>query len=149
MPSHLDEARAALEEAKAVYNVEKNKVLVATQAVIGSRMVMAVLATLALAFACHGLFAPTRLPSVAPPSAAQIGLPPDLDFGILGEQAREAAAAAQRENVPERVQAIVNEMREGNPQVVPILNWVGFGIAFLLLLGNMWIMTKRRRVSRG
>ena len=36
-----------------------------------------------------------------------------------------------------------------NAERIPIFNAVAFGIALLLLLGNMWIMTKRRPYSRG
>lgn len=138
-----------LEEAKTRYRVEKNKVLTGVTAVVGSRGVMAVLAAFALAFGAHAIYAPQRLPSVSGISVAQAGLPPNLDFGLVGEQAIEAAKAAQREDVPGRVEALIAEGEAASPDFVPTLNRIGFGLALVLLLGNMWIMTKRRRVSRG
>ena len=36
-----------------------------------------------------------------------------------------------------------------NSEHIPLINQIGFGAALALLLGNMWIMTARRRFSRG
>lgn len=143
------DAREALEEAKARYGVEKNKVVTALTAVAGSRGLMAILATFALAFGTHAVFSPQRLPSVSGLSASQAGLPPNLDFGLVGEQAVEAIEAAKREDVPGRLETFIAEGADASDNFLPMLNWIGFGATFALLLGNLWIMTKRRRVSRG
>ena len=102
------------------------------------------LATFAIAFGADLLYFPHRLPAIGGISLATIGLPP-LDFGIVGEQATQAQEAAQRQGVDDVVAAFLTD----HPNLVPIFNGVGFGLTFLLLLGNMWIMTIRRRVTRG
>ena len=134
-----------LAEAKQIYREEKAKLTTAVSAIVGSRWLMAILAALVIAFGTHLLYAPARLPPVSGFSVAAAGLPTDLDFGIVGEGANEAIAAAQRQDVPERVQEILAE----NAEHYPTVNAVGFGLALVLLLLNMWIMTKRRRFSRG
>jgi hypothetical protein len=71
-----------------------------------------------------------------------MGFPTDLDFGVVGEQANEAARAA-------REQDVVGQVRERLAAKPALTNTVGFGLALALLLGNMTVMTLRRRVSRG
>lgn len=134
-----------LEEAKQIFREEKAKFTGSASAIAGSRWLMAILATLTLAFGSHLIYAPERLPPVAGFSVAQSGLPPSLDFGLAGEQMQEMREAALREDVPARVREFVAE----NQERIPIFNWIGFGVAFALLLANMWIMTKRRTFSRG
>lgn len=134
-----------LAEAKQIFREEKAKVTGSLSAIAGSRWLLAILATFVLAFGAHLIYAPTRLPTVGGLSLAQTGLPPNIDFGAVGEQAREAAAAAQREGARERAQEFIAE----NQARAPLFNAIGFGLALALLLGNMYVMTKRRRVSRG
>lgn len=134
-----------LAEAKQIFREEKRKVTTSLSAIAGSRWLMAILATLVLAFGTHLAYAPARLPAVGGVSLAAVGLPPSVDFGFAGEQAQQAAEAARNSEARTRAQ----EFAAANADKIPIVNAVGFGLALLLLLGNMWIMTKRRRVSRG
>jgi hypothetical protein len=134
-----------LAEAKTVFREEKVKFTGALSAVAGSRWLLAILATLVIAFGANLVYAPDRLPAVGGVSLAAVGLPPNLDFGVVGEQAGEAAAAAQRQGAQTQAASFLAE----HPSLAPILNGVGFGLALALLLGNMWIMTVRRRFTRG
>jgi len=133
-----------LAEAKQIFREEKQKFTTAVTAVAGSRWLMAVLAAFVLGFGTHVIFAPARLPAIERLNVAQLGLPP-LDFGVVGEQAGQAIEAAERQDAGGRVQEFVT----ANPERVPLINKIGFGAALVLLLGNMWLMTKRRRFSRG
>jgi hypothetical protein len=135
----------SLSEAKQMFREEKTKVSSSISAIAGSRWLLAILATFALAFGTHLAFAPQRLPPVAGLSLAQIGLPTGVDFGVVGEQAKQATEAAQREDARGRVQELV----AANPERIPLINAIGFGVALVLILINMTIMTRRRRVSRG
>jgi hypothetical protein len=134
-----------LEDAKALFREEKAKLTGSLSAIAGSRWLTAILATFVIAFGVNALYGPTQLPSVGGLSLTTIGLPPNLDFGVVGEQASQAADAAQRQGAPSELNAFLFE----NAQLIPILNWVGLGLTFALLMANMWIMTARRRVSRG
>lgn len=134
-----------LAEAKQIFREEKTKVTTSLSAIAGSRWLMAILASLVLAFGTHLAYAPARLPAVGGVSLAAVGLPPSVDFGFAGEQAQQAAEAARNSKARTRAQ----EFAAANADKIPIVNAVGFGLALLLLLGNMWLMTKRRRVSRG
>jgi hypothetical protein len=135
----------SLKEAKEIVHEERVKITSSISAIAGSRWLMAILAAFALAFGTHLAYAPSRLPPVSGLSLAQIGLPTGVDFGAVGEAAQEAAAAAQRQDVGGRVHELVGE----DPQHIQLINAIGFGLAFVLLLINMTIMTKRRRVTRG
>jgi hypothetical protein len=134
-----------LAEAKQIFREEKTKVTSSISAIAGSRWLLAILATFALAFGTHLAYAPNRLPPVSGLSIAQIGFPTDVDFGFVGEQAKEAAAAARDQNARGRVQ----EALAANPERIPLINAIGFGLALVLLAINMTIMTKRRRVTPG
>ena len=134
----------SLEEAKTAFKAEKAKITTSLSTIIGSRWLLAIAATFALAFGTHLAYAPSRLPPVGGLSLSAAGLPP-LDFGVAGEQAAKAREAAIREGAPSQIQAAINENRE----YVPIMNAVGFGLALLILGVNLTLMTKRRRVTRG
>lgn len=134
-----------LEDAKAIFREEKAKLTGSLSAIAGSRWLTAILATFVIAFGVNAIYGPTQLPSVGGLSLTTVGLPPNLDFGVVGEQAGQAVDAAQRQGARGEVDAFLAE----NPGLIPILNWVGLGLTFALLLANMWIMTARRRVSRG
>ncbi|HEX8901112.1 hypothetical protein [Vitreimonas sp.] len=134
-----------LDEAKAIFRAERTKVTTSISAIAGSRWLMAILATLVLAFGTHLIYAPSRLPPVGGVSVAAVGLPPSVDFGFAGEQAKAAQEAALREGAAERAQELV----AANAERAPLLNAIGFGAALVLLLVNMTIMTKRRRFTRG
>jgi hypothetical protein len=135
----------SLTEAKQMFTHEKTKVSSSLSAIAGSRWLMAILAAFVLAFGLHTIYAPARLPTIGGLSLAQVGLPSNIDFGVVGEQAQQAAAAAQRQDVGGHVNQIIGE----HAAYIPYINYAGFGLALLLLLGNMWIMTKRRRSTRG
>jgi hypothetical protein len=135
----------SLAEAKQIFREEKTKVASSLSAIAGSRWLMAILATLVIAFGTHLAYAPARLPAVGGVSLAAVGLPPSVDFGLAGDQAKQAAEAAANSEARTRAQEFVT----ANADKIPIFNAVIFGLALLLLLGNMWIMTKRRPYSRG
>lgn len=135
----------SLAEAKQIFREEKSKVTASLSAIAGSRWLTAILATLVIAFGVHLAYAPARLPAVGGVSLAAVGLPPSVDFGYAGEQAKEAIEAAQRSEARSRAQEFV----AANAEKIPLFNAIGFGAGLLLLIGNMWIMTKRRRFSRG
>jgi hypothetical protein len=134
-----------LAEAKQIVKEERIKLTSSLSAIAGSRWLLAILATFALAFGTHLAYAPDRLPPVAGLSAAQFGLPAGLDFGFVGEQAKQAAEAAEREELRRRALEALATHSERNPQI----NAIGFGLAMLLLAINMTIMTMRRRTTRG
>lgn len=134
-----------LAEAKQIFAEEKNKVTGSISAIAGSRWLLAILATLVIAFGTHLAFAPTRLPSVGGISLAAVGLPPTVDFGFAGDQAKQAAEAAANSEARTRAEEFV----AANADKIPYFNAAMFAVALLLLLGNMWIMTKRRPYSRG
>jgi hypothetical protein len=135
----------SLAEAKQIFREEKTKVTSSLSAIAGSRWLMAILATLVIAFGTHLAYAPARLPAVGGVSLAAVGLPPSVDFGLAGDQAKQAAEAAANSEARTRAQEFVT----ANADKIPIFNAVAFGVALLLLIGNMWIMTKRRPYSRG
>lgn len=135
----------SLAEAKARVIAEKNKVAGSLSAIVGSRVLLAVLATFAIAFAANLLYSPGELPRVGGLSLAQAGLPPNIDFGAVGEQAGQAAAAAQREGAAGFVQEFFTE----HPALIPVFNALGLGLSLALVLVNMIVMTRRRRFSRG
>ena len=137
-PHNLTEAKAMLQE-------EKVKLTSSLSAIAGSRWLMAILAAFVLAFGLHAIYAPERLPPVGGLSLAQAGLPPNLEFGKAGELAQEARDAALRQDVSGHVTGLVGQ----HAAFIPYINDAGFAIALALLLGNMWIMTKRRRFTRG
>jgi hypothetical protein len=134
-----------LAEAKEIFREEKAKVTGSLSAIAGSRWLMAILATLVIAFGTHLAFAPARLPAVGGVSLAVVGLPPSVDFGFAGDQAKQAAEAAANSEARTRAQEFI----AANAERVPIFNAVAFGVALLLLFANLWIMTKRRPYSRG
>ena len=134
-----------LAEAKAIFREERTKLTGSLSAIAGSRWLLAILATLVIAFGANLLYSPDQLPAVGGLSLSSVGLPPNLDFGIVGEQAAQAREAAERQGGASEAAAFLAE----RPELVPMLNAIGFGLCLALLLGNMWIMTKRRRVSRG
>lgn len=135
----------SLNEAKARIHEEKVKVTSSLSAIAGSRWLMAILTALALAFGLHALYAPARLPSIGGLSLAQVGLPPNIDFGVVGEQAKQAQEAADRQDVGGHVTGLINQYAP----LIPSINYAGFALTLALLFGNMWIMTKRRRFTRG
>jgi len=139
----------SLSEAKTIFREERRKVTTSLSTIAGSRWLLAILATFVMAFGSHALFAPERLPVMSGLSIAQIGLPPSVDFGFAGEQIAEARAAAQRENAPAQVQSFIEARQAADPNFIRNANMIGFGVTLALLLGNMWLMTKRRRVTRG
>jgi hypothetical protein len=136
---------SAIQEAKARVRAEANKVTSSISAVLGSRVLMAVLATFTIAFAANVIYSPSQLPSVGGLSLAQIGLPAGIDFGVVGEQAAQARDAAQREGVSGYINSFLTE----NAAQIPLMNMIGLALSFALLLVNMTIMTQRRRISRG
>ena len=119
-----------LAEAKQIYREEKKKVTTSLDAIIGSRVLMAVLATFVIAFAVNLATSPDQLPNVGGLSLARLGLPQDVDFGVVGEQAAQAQQAALAQGAPGQVEALLSEHRDW----VPIINGVGLGATLVLLL---------------
>lgn len=135
----------SLGEAKAIVVAEKAKLSTAIANTIGSRWLMAILAAFVIAFAIHLAYAPDRLPNVSGLSASQAGLPPGLDFGLVGEKAVEARDAALRHGAPDQVRAFL----AAHENWIPYFNVIGLGACFVLLLINMTVMTIRRPYTRG
>lgn len=133
-----------LDEAKALVKGERTKLATAFSTAIGSRWLLAIVATFALAFASHAIYAPQRLPPVGGLNLAAVGLPP-LDLGIVGEQAGKAREAAVAQGAPGFIQQKIDE----NRRYVPLMNAIGLGLALLVLAVNLTVMTKRRRVTKG
>lgn len=136
-PRNLAEAREFVRE-------ERGKLSSAFSAVIGSRVLLAVLATFAIAFAANLIYSPGQLPAVGGLSLGALGLPP-LDLGVVGEQAGKAADAASRQGAGARASAFLTE----HAGSIPLINMIGLGLTLALLAVNLTIMTKRRRISRG
>jgi hypothetical protein len=132
----------SLAEAKAMLKTEEDKALGTLDVIIGSRWLMAILATCVLAFGLHAVYAPTWLPSFTGLSLANFGLPSHLE---LGPGTHEVAAAWQRQNGNQHIQALASE----HADLFPYINIAGFAVCFILLLVNLTIMTKRRRFTRG
>jgi len=135
----------SLDEAKQIFREEKAKVTASLSAVAGSRWLTAILATLVIAFGTHAIYAPGSLPTLNWLQWQAVGLPPSVDFGFAGEQWQQMRDAAAQHDVGGRAQAAV----AANQQYYPAINWSVSLAALALLLGNMWIMTKRRQYSRG
>jgi hypothetical protein len=135
----------SLNDAKAIYREEKGKITRSLDALIGSRVLMAVLATFAIAFAVNLATSPDQLPNVGGLSLARIGLPASVDFGVVGEQAAQAKQAAIEQGAQGEIDAFLGEHRE----IVPLLNAGALGATLILLLWNMTVMTQRRRVTKG
>ena len=134
-----------LSEAKLIFRADMAKFTGSISSVAGSRWLMAILVSLVIAFLTHLAFAPARRPAVGGVSLAAVGLPPSVDFGFAGDQAKQAAEAAANSQARTRAEEFVT----ANAERIPIFNAVAFGLSLLLLLGNMFIMTKRRPYSRG
>ncbi len=130
----------SVDDAKALLKTEKVKVATSFQAIIGSPVLVALFAALAIAFGTHLFFAPDRLPQIGGFGAAFFGLPP-VDFGLAGEAARDAAAAAQRQGVAQETQGFFAE----NPQYIAPLNGVIFGASAVLLILALWIQAGIRK----
>lgn len=135
----------SLAEAKQIVGEEKAKITRSLDALIGSRILMAVLATFLIAFGINLATSPSQLPNVGGVTIARLGLPPSVDFGVVGEQAAQAGAAAEREGA----QGLVAGFLAGHRDWVPILNGIGFGAMLVLLLVNMAVMTRRRPYTKG
>lgn len=135
----------SLDEAKAIYREEKGKVTRSLNSIIGSRLLMAVLATFVIVFAVNLVVSPDRLPNIGGLSLARVGLPSDVDFGFVGEQAQQAQQAAVEQGASGQVQSFLNDHRD----LAPIINAFCLGAAFVLLIWNMTVMTLRRRYTKG
>jgi hypothetical protein len=135
----------SLNEAKAMVHEEKVKVTSSLSIIAGSRWLMAVLAAFVMAFGLHSIYARDRLPPIGGLSLAQVGLPSGVNFGVVGDEVRQAREAAHRQHVDERARAAVDR----NAVWIPYINYAGFAVALVLLLANMTIMTKRRSYTRG
>src|SRR5690349_15321820 len=86
-----------ISEAKEIVRAEAGKVGSSLSAIAGSRWLMAILATFALVFGTHLIYAPQRLPHVQGLSLTQAGLPPGLDFGEAGARLNDLARQRQAE----------------------------------------------------
>lgn len=134
-----------LQDAKAAIGAEKLRLKTALSILAGSRWLTALAAPLALSFGVTLAYAPARLPNLSGLSLAAFGLPDNLDFGMAGEQAREAVEAAQRQGIGAAAAGFLSE----HTSWIPWINGVGFLLCLAVLGANLWIMTKRRRLTRG
>lgn len=134
-----------LEDAKAAIRAEGRKLTTALSILAGSRWLTALAAALAMSFGVTLTYAPGRLPNLSGLSLSTFGLPDNLDFGVAGEQAREAAEAAQRQGAGEAAAGFLAE----HAHWIPWINGFTFALCLAVLGANLWIMTRRRRFSRG
>lgn len=139
------QAPRSIDEAKALLATEEAKVSSSFHQVIGSRWLMAIMATCCLAFGLHAVYAPSWLPSFSGLSLTAFGLPEGTDFRAVTVQLQEAAATAQRHDVAGHVKTIADQ----HAKWIPYLNWVGFAVCLVVLGVNMTVMTMRRRFTRG
>jgi hypothetical protein len=129
-----------LDDAKARYRQEKTKVTSSLKAIVGSPALIAVFAVCVLAFGTHVAFFRDRLPAMGNFTVASFGLPP-LDFGLLGEGARDAVDAAQRQGAGVEAQNFL----AANADLIPIINGIGFGASLVLLVWALGIQSEKRR----
>jgi hypothetical protein len=111
---------------------EKNKVLAATYAIIGSRVLLAALTLLMVAFAAQVLFDPAHLPPIAGLDSVKAFLP-NVDAGVIGQKANEAQAAFVRQGGLDKI----NDFIRAHQTEIPLYNQIGLGLSFLLLTGNI------------
>lgn len=128
----------SLEDAKAIVREEKAKVSTALKKVFGAPVVTALLAALLIAFGANLLYSPTQLPLLGDWTLASVGLP-NLDFGVVGEQAAQISQAAANQDLSGRAVSWADQ----HPDKVPLINIAVTIAALLLLLGNMWLTTRR------
>jgi uncharacterized membrane protein YhaH (DUF805 family) len=140
----MPELPQSLDEAKTIVREERLKLRHAFSAIIGSRWLLAILATFVIAFGTHIAFAPTRLPPVAGLAAATSFMPA-VDFGLVGEQAQQAAQSAIDQGADEEARALIAE----NAARIPAANVIMFALCLVLLLVNMAVMTSRRWYTKG
>jgi hypothetical protein len=137
-------AMNALDDAKAQFQTqfraEKSKVASSLDAIIGSRPALAVSAALTLAFGACLWFWPGQLPPVGGFSLAAVGLPP-LDFGMAGQAAQDAAAAAQRQGASGYVQGFLDE----HPGLIPYINGAAFALSAAFMAWTIWLLRKRAK----
>ena len=136
---------STIQEAKARVVAEKNKVVSATRAVIGSRALLAVLTMLMVGFGAHAIYFPQRLPPIEGLSLASFGLPSSVDFGVVGHEAQEAGAAAIRQGAP----AKITEFVAAHQSQIPLYNLIGFVLCALLLVWNLLAAASKWRGARG
>ena len=130
----------SLDDAKAIVREEKAKFSTAIAALFGSRPVLAVLTLVMIVFGVQALLAPTELPPLGSVNIAQLGLPP-LDFGAIGQGAREAASAAQSAGARD----VLAEQLAAHPSAPPYINaTVALGAALLLAI-NILAAARRYR----
>jgi|GEM_PF-3589548 len=135
----------SLDDAMAMLKAEQAKLSTGYHTLIGSRWLMAILATCCMAFGLHAVYAPTRLPRLTGVSLTAWGLPngADLnDLSAVGQKLHEGAANPL-------VQPTLAHGISLLDQYAPAFNIAGFGLCLGLLLLNMTIMTKRRSFTRG
>lgn len=135
----------SLDDAKQMFREERAKVAASLGLIAGSRWLLAIAAALALTFGSHLVYAPNRLPAMEWLDWQNVGLPPSVDFGLAGEQWDEMRAAAERHDVAARARETLTAHQDRNV----VINALAFLAALLLLLGNLWLMTKRRSYTRG
>lgn len=135
----------SLDDAKQLLRAEGAKVAASLSAIAGSRWLLAIAAALTLTFGTHVVYAPNRLPAMEWLHWQNVGLPPSVDFGLAGEQWDEMVAAAERQDIGARAR----DALAANAERYPLINTGLFGASLLLLMGNLWLMTKRRRLARG
>ncbi|NWG52696.1 MAG: hypothetical protein HXY28_03160 [Hydrogenophilaceae bacterium] len=129
--------RAAKAEAKA----SAGRIAAAWSALIGSRVLVAIAAMFAIAFAMTLAFSPSRLPPIGFLTPASVGLPVGVDLAKERAAAEEILDAAKRQGGVEKASAFIDRY----PQAVPILNWAGLAISLGLTIAGLWAQTRLYR----
>jgi hypothetical protein len=131
----------SVDDAKAIYREEKNKLVGAAKAFAGSRVLIAVFALFAIAFGTQLLTGRDALPEFGDLSITSVGLPQNLDFGAAGQAAHEAIEGAKRQGAREEAQGLLSDY----PALVPVLNGAGFAGSLALLVLAMGIQAEKRK----
>ncbi|MGE0046728.1 MAG: hypothetical protein AB7J28_15325 [Hyphomonadaceae bacterium] len=133
---------AIVEKAKTEASAFKNRMQRAWNAIVGARVTVAVMAMFAMAFGITILIAPFRLPPIGGLSLAQVGLP-DLQLGAEKQIAGDIVGAADRQGGAQ----VVRQFFDAHPELIPIANWTGLGLAVLFLV--LAIAIQIRQFRRG
>lgn len=112
----------------------------AIEALLGSRVAVAVAAAFTIAFVCQLIYAPARLPPVGGLSLVQLGLPP-LDLGMAGGVLKDAGDAALRQDAP----GAIADFFQQNAWLIPYANIAGLVIFSALFVWTIVLQMKNYR----
>ncbi|MBI1186581.1 MAG: hypothetical protein GC206_04505 [Alphaproteobacteria bacterium] len=127
--------------AKADAKASAGRIAAAWSALIGSRVLVAITAMLAIAFAMTLAFSPYRLPPIGFLTPASVGLPIGVDLAKERAAAEDILDAAKRQGGGEKAA----ELSQRYPMAIPILNWVGLALSLGLTIAGLWAQVRLYR----